>query len=118
MYYLRAIAAPRGIYESHGFISTNLHTSTTLVIGALQLVDMLLSKLPLLYKPSFRREGVFLEIELLGEGTLAAAKTKDKDRLFAVWLISSPHTSDKDYSEALWELAALFESPPQFPASN
>ena len=144
----------------------------TLVIGALQLVDMLLSKLPLLYKPAFRREGVFHEIELLGERTLTTAKTKDKEKdgsesteegapsilppvssykkassmlldpedvsalraraiqfkylsdkedpeqdsafqtlCCLVDKISSPRSSDKDYSEALWELAELFASP-------
>lgn len=144
----------------------------TLVIGALQLVDMLLFKLPLLYKPAFRREGVFHEIELLSERALTTAKTKDKEKdgsesteegvasilppvsnykktsstlldpedasalrakviqfkylsdkeapgqdgafqalCSLVDKISSSHSSDKDYSEALWELAELFASP-------
>jgi len=52
----------------------------TLVIGALQLVDMLLSKLPSLYNPAFRREGVFHEIELFSERSLTTAKAKDKEK--------------------------------------
>jgi E3 ubiquitin-protein ligase TRIP12 len=145
----------------------------TLVIGALQLVDMLLSKLPSLYNPAFRREGVFHEIELLSERPLTTAKAKDKEKekegsesteegppsilppvsslkkastsldpedastlrarviqfkylsdkedpeqdgafqtlCSLVGKISAPHSSDKDYSEALWELAELFASP-------
>ncbi|KAJ6581866.1 hypothetical protein B0H19DRAFT_1370075 [Mycena capillaripes] len=53
----------------------------TLVIGALQLVDLLLAKVPALYKPTFRREGVFHEIEVLsGRNIVTAAKpTKEKD---------------------------------------
>ncbi|KAJ7117663.1 hypothetical protein C8R44DRAFT_199718 [Mycena epipterygia] len=52
----------------------------TLVIGALQLVDLLLAKVPALYKPTFRREGVFHEIEVLsGRTIVSAAKSKDKD---------------------------------------
>jgi E3 ubiquitin-protein ligase TRIP12 len=53
----------------------------TLVIGALQLVDLLLAKVPVLYKPTFRREGVFHEIELLsGRSIVSAPKpTKDKE---------------------------------------
>ncbi|KAF9071607.1 hypothetical protein BDP27DRAFT_1382427 [Rhodocollybia butyracea] len=50
----------------------------TLVIGALQLVDLLLSKVPSLYKPTFRREGVFHEIETLAARNLASAKLKEK----------------------------------------
>jgi E3 ubiquitin-protein ligase TRIP12 len=145
---------------------------STLVIGALQLVDVLLSKLPSLYKPAFRREGVFHEVELLSERMLTTAKAKDKEKegsespeegtlsfpppgsgfkkpsslsldpedattlrarvvqfkylsdkedpgqddafqtlCSLVGKISLPHSSDKDYSEALWELAELFASP-------
>ena len=51
----------------------------SLVIGALQLVDLLLAKVPLLYKPTFRREGVFHEIESLAERTLLTSKSKDKE---------------------------------------
>ncbi|KAJ7087706.1 hypothetical protein C8R43DRAFT_1092601 [Mycena crocata] len=52
----------------------------TLVIGALQLVDLLLTKVPAQYKPTFRREGVFHEIEgLSGRNIVSAAKSKDKD---------------------------------------
>ncbi|KAJ6534683.1 hypothetical protein DFH09DRAFT_1180315, partial [Mycena vulgaris] len=53
----------------------------TLVIGALQLVDLLLAKVPALYKPTFRREGVFHEIESLsGRTIVTAAKSKDKEK--------------------------------------
>ncbi|KAJ7510224.1 hypothetical protein B0H11DRAFT_1900576 [Mycena galericulata] len=37
---------------------------STLVVGALQLVDLLLAKVPALYKPTFHRERVFHEIEV------------------------------------------------------
>lgn len=132
---------------------------------------MLLSKLPSLYNPAFRREGVFHEIELFSERSLTTAKAKDKEKegsesteegppsilppvsgfkkapmsldpedastlrarviqfkylldkevaeqdgafqtlCSLVGKISSPHSCDKDYSEALWELAELFASP-------
>ncbi|KAI0794507.1 hypothetical protein C8Q74DRAFT_1365946 [Fomes fomentarius] len=61
----------------------------TLVIGALQLVELLLAKVPAEYKPVFRREGVFHETESLATRTLASSKSKDKDR-----------GADKDISEA------------------
>ncbi|KAK0202726.1 hypothetical protein DFS33DRAFT_1488831 [Desarmillaria ectypa] len=50
----------------------------TLVIGALQLVDLLLSKVPALYTPTFKREGVFHEIECLAARTVVSSKIKDK----------------------------------------
>ncbi|KAG6812730.1 hypothetical protein H0H92_000947 [Tricholoma furcatifolium] len=53
----------------------------TLVIGALQLVDLLLAKVPALYKPSFRREGVFHEIEAMAARPVASkSKSKEKDK--------------------------------------
>ncbi|KAJ7180903.1 hypothetical protein C8R46DRAFT_985964 [Mycena filopes] len=53
----------------------------TLVIGALQLVDLLLAKVPALYKPTFRREGVFHEIEeLSGRNVVSAVKPKEKEK--------------------------------------
>ncbi|PPQ78382.1 hypothetical protein CVT25_011605 [Psilocybe cyanescens] len=58
-------------------LSSKDHPS--LVIGALQLVDLLLGKLPSLYKPTFHREGVFHEIEALAERALTTSKVKDKD---------------------------------------
>lgn len=58
-------------------LSSKDHPS--LVIGALQLVDLLLGKLPSLYKPTFHREGVFHEIETLAERPLVTLKTKDKE---------------------------------------
>lgn len=51
-----------------------------LVIGALQLVELLLNKVPAEYKPAFRREGVFHEIEALGVRALNASKAKDKEK--------------------------------------
>ncbi|GBE89625.1 hypothetical protein SCP_1602880 [Sparassis crispa] len=53
----------------------------TLVIGALQLVELLLSKLAAEYKPVFRREGVLHEIEMLGSRNISSkSKEKDKDK--------------------------------------
>ncbi|KAJ7066382.1 ubiquitin-protein ligase [Mycena amicta] len=51
----------------------------TLVIGALQLVDLLLAKVPTSYKPAFRREGVFHEIEMLSARVLVSVKPKEKE---------------------------------------
>jgi E3 ubiquitin-protein ligase TRIP12 len=51
----------------------------SLVIGALQMVDLLLAKVPALYKPAFRREGVFNEVEVLAERPITSAKSKDKE---------------------------------------
>ncbi|KAI9510528.1 hypothetical protein F5148DRAFT_1274737 [Russula earlei] len=63
----------------------------TLVIGALQLVELLLSKVPEEYRPAFRREGVFHEVELLADRPLISSKRKggngDKEK-------------DKDLSDA------------------
>ncbi|KAI1791847.1 hypothetical protein LXA43DRAFT_380217 [Ganoderma leucocontextum] len=61
----------------------------TLVIGALQLAELLLAKVPTEYKPVFRREGVFHEIEALASRTITSSKSKDKDK-----------NTDKDISEA------------------
>lgn len=58
-------------------LSSKDHPS--LVIGALQLVDLLLGKLPSFYKPTFHREGVSHEIEALAERPLITAKTKEKE---------------------------------------
>ena len=49
----------------------------TLVLGALQLVEILLSKVPTEYAPAFRREGVFHEVEALASRTLAAKSKED-----------------------------------------
>jgi E3 ubiquitin-protein ligase TRIP12 len=47
----------------------------------LQLVDLLLAKQPQLYKPTFRREGVFHEVDSLAGRTLSQSpKSKDKDK--------------------------------------
>lgn len=59
-------------------LSTKDHPS--LVIGALQLVELLLSKVPELYAPTFRREGVFHEIEHFAKRDLASSKQQDKDK--------------------------------------
>lgn len=58
------------------------------MIGALQLADLLLMKVPEDYKPAFRREGVFHEVETLAARALIS-KPKDKDK-----------EKDKDTSEA------------------
>ncbi|KAG8894296.1 Ubiquitin fusion degradation protein 4, partial [Tulasnella sp. 403] len=47
-----------------------------LIIGALQIVDLLLAKLPQLYRPSFRREGVLHEIEVRAAQDLTTKVTK------------------------------------------
>ncbi|CAL1714169.1 unnamed protein product [Somion occarium] len=60
----------------------------TLVIGALQLVEMLLEKVPAEYKPAFRREGVFHEIDTLAARPLISSKSKEADK-----------DKDKDSSE-------------------
>lgn len=58
-------------------LSSKDHPS--LIIGALQLVDLLLQKLPSEYRPALRREGVFHEIEVFASRTLSTTKPKDKD---------------------------------------
>ncbi|KAF8557697.1 hypothetical protein OG21DRAFT_1434490 [Imleria badia] len=58
-------------------LSSKDHPS--LIIGALQLVDLLLQKLPSEYRPALRREGVFHEIEVSASKTLSTTKSKDKD---------------------------------------
>ncbi|TFY64792.1 hypothetical protein EVG20_g5828 [Dentipellis fragilis] len=64
-----------------GFASSILSSKDhpTLVIGALQLVELLLTKVPEEYRPAFRREGVFHEIETLAARDLIASKSKDKE---------------------------------------
>lgn len=52
----------------------------TLVIGALQLVELLLIKVPDEYRAAFRREGVFHEIETLASRALLTSKSKDKEK--------------------------------------
>lgn len=59
-------------------LSSKDHPS--LVIGALQLVDLLLVKVPALYKPSFRREGVFHEIGTIAARPVTSSKPKTKDK--------------------------------------
>ncbi|KAI9062557.1 hypothetical protein FKP32DRAFT_1593207 [Trametes sanguinea] len=66
-------------------LSSKDHPS--LVIGALQLVELLLAKVPAEYKPVFRREGVFHEIENLASRVITSPRSKDK-------------STDKDGSEA------------------
>lgn len=50
------------------------------MIGALQLVDLLLTKVPAEYRPTFRREGVFHEIEALAARIITSPKSKDKEK--------------------------------------
>lgn len=52
----------------------------TLVIGALQLVELLLCKLATEYKPVFRREGIFHEIDTLASRSLVSPKSKEKEK--------------------------------------
>ncbi|KAI0079345.1 HECT-domain-containing protein [Panus rudis PR-1116 ss-1] len=52
----------------------------TLVLAALQLVELLLEKIPGEYRPAFRREGVFHEIEALAARTLSSSKEKEKSK--------------------------------------
>ncbi|KAF5336031.1 hypothetical protein D9611_006309 [Ephemerocybe angulata] len=59
-------------------LSSRDHPS--LVIGALQLVDLLLSKAATVYQPAFRREGVFHEVESLAARALMQSKSKDKGK--------------------------------------
>ncbi|KAH7913854.1 hypothetical protein BJ138DRAFT_1177757 [Hygrophoropsis aurantiaca] len=59
-------------------LSSKDHPS--LVIGALQLVDLLLQKFASEYRPALRREGVFHEIEAYSVRPLASSKSKDKDK--------------------------------------
>ncbi|KAJ7799117.1 hypothetical protein B0H14DRAFT_2904219 [Mycena olivaceomarginata] len=69
----------------------------TLVIGALQLVDLLLAKVPALYKPTFRREGVFHEMEVLSSRNIVSAvKPPAKDKEPAAAAASSSSSSAKD----------------------
>ncbi|KAL1941289.1 hypothetical protein VTO73DRAFT_7501 [Trametes versicolor] len=57
-------------------LSSKDHPS--LVIGALQLVELLLAKVPAEYKPAFRREGVFHEADILASRTITSTRSKDK----------------------------------------
>ncbi|KAJ3480302.1 hypothetical protein NLI96_g8448 [Meripilus lineatus] len=52
----------------------------TLIISALQLVELPLNKVPTEYEPVFRREGVFHEIDSLSAPTVASHKRKDKEK--------------------------------------
>ena len=52
----------------------------SLVIAALQLIELLLIKLPVEYKPAFRREGVIHDLEALATRSLASSKSKEKDK--------------------------------------
>lgn len=52
-----------------------------LVIGVLQLVDILLAKVSTIFKPTFKREGVFYEInEMASRETTSAKKEKEKEK--------------------------------------
>jgi E3 ubiquitin-protein ligase TRIP12 len=61
-----------------GFASSILSSKDhpSLVIGALQLVELLLAKSPAMYKPAFRREGVFYEIESLAAREVLSKKDR------------------------------------------
>ncbi|KAI9429610.1 ubiquitin-protein ligase [Lactarius indigo] len=77
----------------------------TLVIGALQLVELLLSKIPEEYRPAFRREGVFHEVELLADRTLISSKKKSTN---------NDKEKDKDLSDTS---SAPDLPPPPIPVS-
>jgi len=47
-----------------------------LIIGAVQLVELLLSEVPEGFRPAFRREGVFYEVELLAERPIVSSKKR------------------------------------------
>ncbi|KAI3602651.1 ubiquitin-protein ligase [Moniliophthora roreri] len=72
-----------------------------LVIGALQLVDLLLGKDPTVYKATFRREGVFHEIEQLSARNLISSKSKEK----------ADKDKDKDSSEVASNSDSAFSTP-------
>lgn len=72
-------------------LSSKDHPS--LVIGALQLVDLLLTKVPTEYRPTFRREGVFHEIESLAIRSVTSPKSKDKEKDKDVSDVPSPADS-------------------------
>ncbi|KAI0306092.1 hypothetical protein B0F90DRAFT_1808594 [Multifurca ochricompacta] len=77
----------------------------TLVIGALQLVELLLSKIPEEYRPAFRREGVFHEVELLAERTLISSRKKGSN-------------NDKDKDKDLSDASSAPDFPPPPPISD
>lgn len=66
-----------------GFASSVLSSKDhpNLVIGVLQLVDILLAKVSTIFKPTFKREGVFYEInEMASRETTSAKKEKEKEK--------------------------------------
>ncbi|KAI6164689.1 hypothetical protein EDD17DRAFT_1775566 [Pisolithus thermaeus] len=77
---LKAIKAALNTVPVASFASSILSSKDhpSLVIGALQLVDLLLQKVPTEYRPALRREGVFHEIEAYASRTLSTTKSKDK----------------------------------------
>jgi E3 ubiquitin-protein ligase TRIP12 len=89
-----------------GFASSILSSRdhSSLVIGALQLVELLLVKRPDEYKPAFRREGVFHEIQTLAARSVAAKakdKSKEKDKDAEVSSSPPPQESSHSISAAL-----------------
>lgn len=70
-------------------ISSKDHSS--FVLSALQVVELLATKLPDVYQVSFQREGVVFEIEALAAQELTTAKVNDKD---AVQVKREPEESD------------------------
>ncbi|KZT55287.1 hypothetical protein CALCODRAFT_498890 [Calocera cornea HHB12733] len=76
-------------------VSSNDQTS--LVVSAQMLIELLLSKLPDIYKPSFRREGVLDGLELLADRELRKpAPKKEKDA--PVEIIPPPPAEGSDLS--------------------
>ncbi|KAL4245224.1 UPL family protein [Abortiporus biennis] len=86
----------------------------TLVIGALQLVELLLTKVPTEYKPVFHREGVFHEIETLSARIVSTSKSKDKDKDKDKDLSETPSAAESANSTYLPISAALAASIPGY----
>ncbi|KAH9944969.1 uncharacterized protein BXZ73DRAFT_38598 [Epithele typhae] len=73
----------------------------TLVIGALQLVELLLARVPAEYKPVFRREGVFHEIETLASRAVTSTKSKDKDKIAEKDISEAPSPADSGVTSSV-----------------
>lgn len=74
--------------------------SSVLVLGALQLIELLLIKLPKVYRTSFRREGVMFEIDLLADRELSTAAKKISDATKEEGKASETPTAEKPATES------------------
>ncbi|KAJ8502395.1 hypothetical protein ONZ45_g11808 [Pleurotus djamor] len=86
-------------------LSSKDHPS--LIIGALQLVELFLLKVPDSYKPTFRREGVLHEIESFAQRITTKARDKEKEK---------DKDKDKDTSES--STPDPIPPPAQLPSSH